>query len=114
MDATRDPVLEVIDLVAVAEPLELEHLVALAEPAAIEDAETRGLITVGIPRSQQAGREKQDGPHRREQRLQQHPHDAKGNGKQPQDRPHEEEQERERPANGEKKDPKEQDDDGLH
>ena len=46
MGATRDPVLEVIDLVTVAEPLELEHLVALAEPAAIEDAETRGLITV--------------------------------------------------------------------
>ena len=40
------PVLEVIDLVAVAEPLELAHLVALADPAAIEDAETRGLITV--------------------------------------------------------------------
>lgn len=46
MGATREPVLEVIDLVAVAEPLELEHLVALAEPAAIEDAETRSLITV--------------------------------------------------------------------
>ena len=38
--------LDVVDLVAVAEPLELEHLVTLADAAAIEDAETRGLITV--------------------------------------------------------------------
>jgi DNA-binding CsgD family transcriptional regulator len=41
-----EPVLEVIDLVAVAEPLELTHLAALADAAAIEDAEYRGLITV--------------------------------------------------------------------
>jgi DNA-binding CsgD family transcriptional regulator len=46
MGATRDPVLDVIDMVAVAEPLELEHLVALADSAAIEEAENRGLITV--------------------------------------------------------------------
>src|SRR3984957_18964393 len=44
--STPEPVLEVIDLVAVAEPLELAHLAALADAAAIEDAERRGLITV--------------------------------------------------------------------
>ena len=44
--STPEPVLEVIDLVAVAEPLELAHLGALADAAAIEDAEHRGLITV--------------------------------------------------------------------
>jgi DNA-binding CsgD family transcriptional regulator len=44
--ATPEPVLEVIDLVAVAEPLELTYLTTLADPAAIEDAEHRGLITV--------------------------------------------------------------------
>jgi DNA-binding CsgD family transcriptional regulator len=44
--AAPKPVLEVIDLVAVAEPLELAHLTALADKAAIEDAECRGLITV--------------------------------------------------------------------
>jgi DNA-binding CsgD family transcriptional regulator len=44
--ATPDPVLEVIDLVAVAEPLELAYLTALADAAAVEDAERRGLITV--------------------------------------------------------------------
>ena len=46
MGATCDPVLEVIDLVAVAEPLEIAHLAALADSTAIEDAEHRGLITV--------------------------------------------------------------------
>lgn len=46
MGATCDPVLDVIDLVAIAEPLELAHLAELADPAAIEDAEHRGLITV--------------------------------------------------------------------
>ena len=44
--AAPEPVLEVIDLVAVAEPLELTYLTALADPAAIEDAERRGLIRV--------------------------------------------------------------------
>ncbi len=44
--ATPEPVLEVIDLVAVAEPLELAYLTALADASAIEDAERRGLITV--------------------------------------------------------------------
>jgi len=44
--AAPEPVLEVIDLVAVAEPLELVHLTALADAAAIEDAEHRGLIIV--------------------------------------------------------------------
>jgi DNA-binding CsgD family transcriptional regulator len=46
MGATPEPVLDVIDLVAVAEPLELAHLAALVNPAAIEDCEHRGLITV--------------------------------------------------------------------
>jgi DNA-binding CsgD family transcriptional regulator len=51
--STREPVLEVIDLVAVAEPLELAYLTALADASAIEDAEHRGLITVSrtAPRS---------------------------------------------------------------
>ncbi|MGA8327972.1 MAG: LuxR C-terminal-related transcriptional regulator [Mycobacterium sp.] len=44
--AAPEPVLEVIDLVAVAEPLELAHLTALADATAIEDADRRGLITV--------------------------------------------------------------------
>jgi DNA-binding CsgD family transcriptional regulator len=44
--AIREPVLEVIDLVAVAEPLELIYLTALADADAIEEAERRGLITV--------------------------------------------------------------------
>ncbi len=39
-------VLEVIDLVAVAEPLELAYLTALADPTAIEDAERRDLVTI--------------------------------------------------------------------
>jgi DNA-binding CsgD family transcriptional regulator len=39
-------VLEVIDLVAVAEPLELAYLTALADPTAIEDAERCDLITI--------------------------------------------------------------------
>jgi DNA-binding CsgD family transcriptional regulator/tetratricopeptide (TPR) repeat protein len=46
MGATPEPVLDVIDLVAVAEPLELAHLAALVNPSAIEDCEHRGLITV--------------------------------------------------------------------
>jgi DNA-binding CsgD family transcriptional regulator/tetratricopeptide (TPR) repeat protein len=46
MGAMPEPVLDVIDLVAVAEPLELAHLAALVEPAAIEDCELRGLIRV--------------------------------------------------------------------
>jgi DNA-binding CsgD family transcriptional regulator/tetratricopeptide (TPR) repeat protein len=48
--AAPEPVLEVIDLVAVAEPLELAHLTALADKAAIEDAERRGLIAVSRTR----------------------------------------------------------------
>ncbi len=40
------PVAEVLDLLAVAEPLELVYLTALADPAAIEDAEGRELIRV--------------------------------------------------------------------
>jgi len=44
--AAPEPVLEVLDLVAVAEPLELVHLTTLADAAAIENAERRGLITV--------------------------------------------------------------------
>jgi DNA-binding CsgD family transcriptional regulator len=41
-----EPVLDVLDLLAVAEPLELGHLRALADPQAIEDAERRELIRV--------------------------------------------------------------------
>jgi DNA-binding CsgD family transcriptional regulator len=44
--ALPDAVFDVIDLVAVAEPLELHHLSALADADAIEDAEQRGLVTV--------------------------------------------------------------------
>lgn len=44
--AAPEPVLEVIDLVAVAEPLELVYLAMLAEPEAIEEAERHALITV--------------------------------------------------------------------
>lgn len=44
--AAPAPVLEVIDLVAVAEPLELAYLTALADPTAIEDAERGDLITI--------------------------------------------------------------------
>ncbi len=40
------PVADVLDLLAVAEPLELALLAALAKPAAIEDAEGRDLIRV--------------------------------------------------------------------
>lgn len=39
-------VLDVLDLVAAAEPLDLAHLTALADPAAIEEAERRELISV--------------------------------------------------------------------
>jgi DNA-binding CsgD family transcriptional regulator len=45
--AAPEPVLEVLDLLAVAEPLELGYLTALADPAAIEDAERRELIRLG-------------------------------------------------------------------
>jgi DNA-binding CsgD family transcriptional regulator len=41
-----EPVLDVLDLVAVAEPLELAHLSALADPEAIEEAERYELILV--------------------------------------------------------------------
>jgi DNA-binding CsgD family transcriptional regulator len=51
-----DPVLEVIDLIAVAEPLELAHLNALADAAAIEDAERRGLISVSHARPNSVAR----------------------------------------------------------
>ena len=44
--AAPEPALEVLDLVAVAEPLELVYLTGLTDPAAIEDAERRDLITV--------------------------------------------------------------------
>ena len=40
------PVDDVIDALAVAEPLELPVLARIADPAAIEDAETRGLISL--------------------------------------------------------------------
>ncbi|QEN15615.1 LuxR C-terminal-related transcriptional regulator [Mycolicibacterium sp. ELW1] len=41
-----DAVGEVIDLLAVAEPMELPVLARIADPAAIEEAETRGLISL--------------------------------------------------------------------
>jgi DNA-binding CsgD family transcriptional regulator len=44
--AAPNRVLDVIDLVALAEPLEVLYLAALADPEAIEEAEHRGLITV--------------------------------------------------------------------
>jgi DNA-binding CsgD family transcriptional regulator len=44
--AASEPMLEVVDLVAVAEPLELAHLIPLADATAVEDAERRGLIIV--------------------------------------------------------------------
>lgn len=44
--AAPEPVLEVLDLLAVAEPLELAYLSALADPEAIEEAERRELIRV--------------------------------------------------------------------
>lgn len=46
LGAAPAPVLEVIDLVAVAEPLELAYLTALADSTAIEDAERSDLITI--------------------------------------------------------------------
>ncbi len=44
--AAPEPVTDVLDLLAVAGPLNLVHLTALADPAAIEDAERRELIRV--------------------------------------------------------------------
>ncbi|BBY47276.1 transcriptional regulator [Mycolicibacterium arabiense] len=44
--APRGPVLEVIDTVAVAEPLDRRCLALLAEPDAVEEAEQRGLIRI--------------------------------------------------------------------
>ena len=44
--AAPPPVLDVLDLLAVAEPLELSCLTKLADPAAIEDAERRELIRI--------------------------------------------------------------------
>lgn len=40
------PVNDVVDVVAVGEPIELAHLRRIADPAAIEDADTRALITL--------------------------------------------------------------------
>jgi len=54
--AAPEPVLEVIDLVAVAEPLELTHLTALSDAAVIEDAERRGLIAVSRTRPNSVAR----------------------------------------------------------
>jgi DNA-binding NarL/FixJ family response regulator len=44
--AAPTPVLDVVDLVAVAEPLELTYLAALANPETIEEAEHRGLVAL--------------------------------------------------------------------
>ncbi|MFV8319722.1 AAA family ATPase [Mycobacterium sp. 23] len=40
------PVSDVVDVVAVGEPVELSHLRRIADPAAIEEADTRALITL--------------------------------------------------------------------
>ncbi len=44
--AASAPVLDVVDLVVVAEPLELVYLASLADPEVIEESERRGLIAV--------------------------------------------------------------------
>ena len=44
--AAPEPVLDVIDLVALAEPFELAYLASLADSDAIEESERHGLITV--------------------------------------------------------------------
>lgn len=49
MGALARPLGEVMDVLAVAEPLDLSILSRLADPAAIEEAEARGLITVDGP-----------------------------------------------------------------
>jgi len=41
-----EPVLEAVDLVAIAEPLDLRLLSALVNPSVVEDAERRGLLAV--------------------------------------------------------------------
>lgn len=46
MGALPAAVSEVVDMLAVAEPLDIDVLSTLASPAAVEDAETRGLITL--------------------------------------------------------------------
>lgn len=40
------PVSDVLDAVAVGEPIELDHLRRIADPAAVEEADTRALITL--------------------------------------------------------------------
>ncbi|OBI15634.1 helix-turn-helix transcriptional regulator [Mycobacterium sp. E2327] len=42
-----DPVRDVVDALAVGEPIELASLARIADPAAIEGADVRGLITLG-------------------------------------------------------------------
>lgn len=49
MGSLADPLGDVIDVLAVAEPLELAILTRLTDPAAIEEAETRNLIRVDGP-----------------------------------------------------------------
>lgn len=44
--AAPAPVLDVIDLVALTEPLDLAYLLALVDPQAIEESECRGLIRI--------------------------------------------------------------------
>ncbi len=46
MGALPAPVSDVLDVVAVGEPIELAHLRRIADPAAIEEADTRALITL--------------------------------------------------------------------
>jgi DNA-binding CsgD family transcriptional regulator len=44
--ALPEPVSDVVDAVAVGEPIELAHLRRIANPAAVEEADTRALITL--------------------------------------------------------------------
>ena len=46
MGALPSPVGDVVDVLAVAEPIGLASLRRIADPAAVEEAETRGLITI--------------------------------------------------------------------
>src|SRR3984957_12345500 len=46
MGALPTPVSDVVDVLAVGEPIELAALTRITDPAAVEEAETRGLITL--------------------------------------------------------------------
>jgi len=48
MGALPAEVSDIVDILAVAEPLDIDVLTSITSPAAVEDAETRGLITLQI------------------------------------------------------------------